>query len=83
MERSTFLHQAWKSAHSLLIPQQWHHHWEDYTATLTESHVRITEGEDEIIWEHAKNGQYSPKEGYLCLVDIHKPQPIDLWWKGV
>jgi len=49
-ENSTFLHEAWKSAHQLNIPPQWAHLWDDYTQALTEAHIRITEGEDEIIW---------------------------------
>lgn len=83
MERSTFLHQACKSAHSLLIPHQWHHHWADYTVALIESCIRTLEGEDEIIWALTKNGQYSPKGGHLHLANIHKQQQIDIWWKGM
>src|SRR5690606_29063079 len=76
-------HQAWKFAHSLHIPHQWHHHCADYVAALAESHIKILEGEDEIIWALAKNRRYSPKEGYLHLTNIHRPQQIDIWWKGM
>jgi len=50
---------------------------------LIESHVRIVEGDNEIIWAHAKNGIYSPKEGYLCLTSVHQPQDIEQWWKNM
>lgn len=80
-ERSTFLHQAWKSAHTLLLPLHWHQPWRAYTLALTESHIHILEGEDEITWAIAKNGRYSPKEGYLHLANRHKPLHINIWWK--
>lgn len=83
LERSTFLHHAWKSSHNLHIPHQWHQHWTTYTMALTESHVRILEGEDEIIWAITKNGWYSPKEGYLHLANKHRPKHTDIWWKGM
>jgi len=67
--------------HILHIPQQWEQQWVEYKAALTESHIRIVEGEDEIIWALAKLGKYSPKEGYLVLVETHQPQAIELWWK--
>lgn len=82
MQHTTFL-QHWKMTRSLNTPQHWRQHWEDYTATLIESHIRIVEGEDEIIWAHAKNGIYSPKEGYLCLANIHRPQVVEHWWKNL
>ena len=43
----------------------------EYIATLTESHIRTIEGEDEIIWALAKSGKYSPKEGFLVLSETH------------
>lgn len=82
-ERSTFLHQAWKSTHSLLLPLQWHQAWSTFTTTLMESHIRLREWEDEITWAIAKNGRYSPKEGYLQLANRHKPQHTETWWKGM
>lgn len=77
LEHTSLFQQAWKSAWSLLIPQQWEQIWENYTATLTKAHVRIIEGEDEIIWAHEKSGKYSPKEGYLILAKAYKPQDIE------
>jgi len=36
---------------------------------------------DEIIWAFAKHGSYSPKEGYIRLMDPFKPQDINPTWK--
>lgn len=73
-ENTTLFQQAWKSAHHLNIPQIWHHRWETYLSALVESHIRITEGDDELVWAQAKHGIYSPKEGYIYIyVDHHPP----------
>eukprot|EP00253_Pinus_taeda_P035638 PITA_35638 len=72
-ENSTFLHQAWKSAHQLNIPPHWHQLWEDYTQAISEAHIRITDGDDEIIWALSKSGRFSPKDGYLVLPKARKP----------
>lgn len=58
-------------------------YWSDYTIALTESNIRILEGEDEIIWAPAKHGRYSPKGGYLVLMDSHRPQICDTWWSSM
>jgi len=38
-----------------------------------EAHIRITDGDDEIIWALAKSGRYTPKEGYIVLAESQKP----------
>lgn len=60
-EHSTFAQQAWKSGRALQIPKPWQQQWKEYTDALTESHIRILEGEDEIRWAPAKHGRYTPK----------------------
>lgn len=72
-----YFSQGWKSAHSLDIPPQWHHTWQDYIDALTESHTRIMEGPNEIIWCIADNGIYSPKASYLAI-NINKQPAITL-----
>eukprot|EP00253_Pinus_taeda_P028743 PITA_28743 len=78
---TTLLQQAWKLAHVLHIPGFWHQVWEGITEALTQSHIRITEGEDEIVWAYAKNGRYSPNEGYLKLMEHNRPEHVQQWWK--
>lgn len=73
-EHSIFAQQAWKFGHALQIPQPWMQYWVYYIVALTESHIRILEGEDELILAPAKHKRYSPKEGYLVLMDSHRPQ---------
>lgn len=82
-DRSNFLQQAWKSRRALQIPQQWQQHWKEYIEALTESHNRIQEGGDELIWAHAKHGKYSPKEGYITLMNSLKPPTCELWWRSL
>lgn len=82
-ENTTLFQQAWKSAHWLNLPQIWHHNWDSYLSTLVESHIRITKGDDELVWALEKHGLYSPKEGYLCMYADHRPLILEhLWsWK--
>jgi len=81
---STFLQQAWATHRVLEIPAQWQNEWQAYFDALTQAHVRLTEGPDEIIWAIANHGLYSPGLGYLKLMDAFKPPTIlpiwrDLW----
>lgn len=78
---STILHQAWKSATAQNIPRSQVQEWNNYTNALSKAHIRITDGEDELIWAHAKHGKYSPKEGYLVLLERYKPLDLLPWWK--
>eukprot|EP00253_Pinus_taeda_P020940 PITA_20940 len=80
---STFLQQAWISAQTLDIPAQWQAEWMEYTDALTQAHIRLTEGPDEIIWAFAKHGAYAPKLGYLKLMEPYKPQNIHPTWKAL
>lgn len=74
---STFLQQAWKSSLELDIPKLWRLEWQHYIEALAQAHIRLTEELDEVIWAFAKNVLYSPKEGYIKLMDPLKPQFID------
>eukprot|EP00253_Pinus_taeda_P030204 PITA_30204 len=82
-ECSTFLYQAWLNVHHLAIPAQWHNAWNEYTAALSQAHIRLTEGPDEIIWALAKNGTYSPKMGYLTLIEPTRPPIIHPTWRAL
>lgn len=54
IENTSFLQQAWKTAHHLNIPPDWTQLWEDYTQALIDAHIRIFDGDDEIIWALSK-----------------------------
>lgn len=78
---SSLFEQAWKIVHDLNILQRWQQEWRDYTKALTEVHIKITEGDDELIWAFAKHGVYSSKIGYQVLMESHKPPSSEQWWK--
>ena len=77
---STTTKQAWKSGNLLNIPLHWQQDWCNYLTALTDSHIGITEGDDELISEFSKHGSYSPKVGYLVLMEPYKPQATEPWW---
>lgn len=78
---STLLQQTWKSGLHLNIPSCWQQEWRYFTKALTEAHIRITEGDDELIWAFTKHGVYAPKIGYQVLMEPYKPPITDPWWK--
>lgn len=82
-EQSDIFHQAWKSATQLNLPQRWHSTGREYCAALTESHIRIVEGPDELIWHQAESGIYTPKEGYIQIIKQRKPEVLDRWWQNI
>ena len=49
------------------LPEQWENLWDQYTLALQSSHIWITNREDELIWEKAQLGKYTPKCGYQQL----------------
>eukprot|EP00253_Pinus_taeda_P017857 PITA_17857 len=74
---------AWKSAQQLNLPNRWHPAWRAYREALQESHIRITEGQDELIWNLAECGLYTPKAGYLQLISHKKPDTTASWWQNI
>eukprot|EP00253_Pinus_taeda_P014295 PITA_14295 len=82
-QNSTIFSQRWKSAQQLDLPQHWHQEWHEYITALSESHIRIKEGPDELIWHHSDSGLYSPKSGYLTLISHKIPNLITFWWKSI
>eukprot|EP00253_Pinus_taeda_P005682 PITA_05682 len=80
-ENSSIFTQAWISAAQLNLPLVWHQNWEDYTSALSESHIRIKDGPNELMWNQDESGYYSPKEGYLCLINCKKTEITQSCWK--
>eukprot|EP00253_Pinus_taeda_P033507 PITA_33507 len=80
---SGIFHQTWKPAHKLNLPLRWHQDWKEYYAALSESHIRIRDGTDELVWSEADNGIYSPKFGYIALSEHKKPDHIPSWSLGI
>lgn len=61
---TSIFEQCWKFAPQINLPPHWHHEWTDYINALSESHIRIKQGPDELIWHQSENGIYTPKMGY-------------------
>ena len=69
-------HQGWKRNQDLELLEQWTRLWDQYIFALQSSHIRITDKVDELIWEHAQHGHYTPKTGYqqLCFQHFQQDQ---------
>lgn len=82
-QNTNVFQQAWLSGNTLGIPDRWLQEWDRYIRPLTESHVRLREELDELLWGLAQNGKYSPKEGYLVIHSRYKPEICQFWWKNI
>eukprot|EP00253_Pinus_taeda_P030603 PITA_30603 len=82
-QRTDIFSQAWKSAQQLDLPPQWHREWSKYVHELNESHIRIKQGSDELVWCLAENGIYAPKIGYGSLIMHREPEPTPSWWRDI
>eukprot|EP00253_Pinus_taeda_P035296 PITA_35296 len=82
-DESDIFHQAWKSARQLNLPGRWHTAWEEFRDALTEAHIRITEGPDELVWNQAEHGVYTPRDGYIQLIAHKRPEAIANWWQSI
>eukprot|EP00253_Pinus_taeda_P014695 PITA_14695 len=82
-QNTTIFDQHWKFAIQINIPPLWHQDWLEYINVLSESHIRIKQGQDELIWYHSENGVYTPKSGYLTLISHKVPDTISFWWNSV
>jgi len=79
-QNTTFHTQDWLTNPQWLIPNEWSRIWQDYLQTLIESHIRLQNVEDELIWAHLKAGQYTPKQGYDIIIVDKKPEVTRSWW---
>eukprot|EP00253_Pinus_taeda_P027180 PITA_27180 len=75
--------QAWKTAQHLNLPIHWHQEWAQYIEALTDSHIRIKQGPDELIWCIAYHGSYAPKLGYTALIAHRMPDLFQSWWHSI
>lgn len=82
-QNTWIFNQAWKTAQHLELPHRWHQEWQDFRSALHESHIKIKEGQDELIWSQAENGIYSLKTGYLILNLHKKPVNTPSWWRSI
>ena len=55
--------------------------WNGFLAILKASHVRLTNCEDKLVWNLSKTGNYSPKDGYVHLIQDRFGGDLSWWWK--
>ena len=82
-QHTTIFEQRWKTVSQINIPPLWHQEWLTYISALSESHIRIKQGHDELIWHHSEHGIYTPKSGYLSLISHKVPDSISFWWNSI
>ena len=83
LQRSTIFTQAWVTDRQWHLTAEWTEYWKGYIQALTESHIKLHEEEDELIWGPAKSGIYAPKLGYLKLIEAKKPDIQKNWWNDI
>jgi hypothetical protein len=80
---TTLWAQGWKTATTLNLNTEDSTEFENYRNALFLSQIRIREQEDELVWDRNESGIYTPKEGYLQLMqDFSEAEPV-WWWKKI
>lgn len=75
--------QEWKGSTLMGLNEVYTETWNEYINALKIDHIRITEREDELVWQGTPNGAYTPKLGYTMLnVGLMQRDPI-WYWKGL
>ena len=55
--------------------------WNGFVAIIKSSHVRLTNSVDILVWNLSKNGKYTPREGYVHLLQDRFGLDLSWWWK--
>jgi hypothetical protein len=80
---TTLWAQGWKSTTSLELNIEESAELEVYLTTLKFSQIRIREQEYELVWDINDSGIYTPRKGYLHLIqETSQVEPL-LWWKKI
>lgn len=80
---TNFWNQGWKNANLLGIVGIQAESLTNYIAALKRSHIRLTDREDELVWQKDPIGFYTPKSGYIALNINPMQQNPKWWWKGL
>jgi hypothetical protein len=79
--RSTLWSQGWTDPNRLGLSEEEKLELESYIYSLKSSQIRLTDNEDELIWDPTPSGIYSPKLGYLKYnSDLGLREPV-WWWR--
>ena len=82
-QHSTIFSQAWITDQQWQLTEEWSIIWKEYIQALIETHIRLREEEDELIWAVSKSGQYVPKLGYYKLIEDKNPDSHKSWWTAI
>jgi hypothetical protein len=75
--------QGWRSVISLGLNGVYADLLRNYILALRRGHIRLTDREDELVWQKDPLGSYTPKSGYIALnIDPIQQNPR-WWWKGL
>jgi hypothetical protein len=76
---TTLWQQGWKNGRTLGLNEPEALLWDRYLRALRRENIRLSEREDELIWEGDPGGIYTPKAGYAQL-SIEPLQQDEKWW---
>ena len=80
---TTLWAQWWKSTTSLELNLEELAELEVYLSTLKFSQIRIREQEDELVWDRNDSCIFTPRKGYLHLIqETSQDEPL-WWWKKI
>jgi hypothetical protein len=80
---TTLWHRGWKRVVDLGLTGASITQYKNYIAALQVIHIRLLNGEDELVWQKDPLGDYTPNLGYITLIlDLFQQHQI-WWWKGL
>ena len=80
---TTLWAEGWKIATTLNLNTKDSTEFENYLNALFLSQIRIREQEDELVWDINDSGIYTPRKGYLHLIQENcQDEPLQ-WWKKI
>lgn len=81
--RTTIWSKECKDSTQIGLGEAFSNLWTNYIKALKISHIRIIDGEDELVTKHDPHGSYTLKMGYIQLnIAIHQREP-SWWWRGL
>lgn len=82
-QASTIWSPGWFQGRDLNLIDDRLEEWGRYTRDLLNSSVRLSDSPDELKWDFAQNGFYSPKEGYKWMMSQNGWENPDWWAKSL
>jgi hypothetical protein len=80
---TTLWKQGWKIGRTVGLEADEVLLWNRYIQALRKENIRLTERDDEIIWDEDPGGFYTPKVGYVQLSIDPLQQDEKWWWRKI